>query len=347
MDTPDPYSVSHGADTFQSQPRPTGQGEAIQVYDSPLRARESVEQSPQSDDDGQDNSQPDTANSVLFSKTLFVGSPAYKQRRKRSRKRSRRAGTATTGYDTEGSSSEPDVSQQALPLTTFSDWSTQPMGLQLGNTTEYHNHLPTQRLGQPLVMSTQHFGGGPMVTNTTSHVVPTMSRDRDSLRFASDELVQLPSPSAQMLHASKEAIAASSVSNTPGKGFTCPLIPCARVFKRLEHLKRHVRTHTQERPFGCDRCPKRFSRSDNLTQHLKTHEKADRGERMKTELSETTGDDFNFLEAEVDALTSRSHRPWNGVGQPGFSSRLRYSTHDGIAGEFAMLLLRSCGPDNE
>jgi hypothetical protein len=68
---------------------------------------------------------------------------------------------------------------------------------------------------------------------------------------------------------------------------------------------------------------------------------------MKTELSETSGDDFNFLETEVDALSSRSHRPWSGVGQPGLPSRLRYSTHDGIAGEFTMLLLRSCGPDNE
>lgn len=64
-----------------------------------------------------------------------------------------------------------------------------------------------------------------------------------------------------------------------GRMFRCPLDTCSRLFKRLEHLKRHVRTHTQERPYVCQRCHKRFSRSDNLTQHLKTHEKADRGER--------------------------------------------------------------------
>ena len=48
---------------------------------------------------------------------------------------------------------------------------------------------------------------------------------------------------------------------------------CGRRFKRMEHLKRHSRTHTQERPHKCpvESCGKCFGRSDNLTQHLKTH----------------------------------------------------------------------------
>ncbi|KAF8147834.1 hypothetical protein B0H34DRAFT_833963 [Crassisporium funariophilum] len=57
------------------------------------------------------------------------------------------------------------------------------------------------------------------------------------------------------------------------KAFVCPLFSCGRLFKRMEHLKRHLRTHTMERPFTCPRCAKRFSRSDNLTQHLRTHER--------------------------------------------------------------------------
>ncbi|KAH9916405.1 STE like transcription factor-domain-containing protein [Epithele typhae] len=57
--------------------------------------------------------------------------------------------------------------------------------------------------------------------------------------------------------------------------FVCPLFSCGRMFKRMEHLKRHLRTHTLERPFQCDRCKKRFSRSDNLTQHVRTHDRRD------------------------------------------------------------------------
>ena len=55
------------------------------------------------------------------------------------------------------------------------------------------------------------------------------------------------------------------------KAFSCPLFSCGRLFKRLEHLKRHLRTHTSERPFQCQICRKRFSRSDNLTQHARIH----------------------------------------------------------------------------
>ena len=46
---------------------------------------------------------------------------------------------------------------------------------------------------------------------------------------------------------------------------------CKRPFKRLEHLKRHVRTHTQERPFKCSKCARAFARQDNLTQHIRIH----------------------------------------------------------------------------
>ena len=55
--------------------------------------------------------------------------------------------------------------------------------------------------------------------------------------------------------------------DSPAKTFTCPVPTCGRLFKRLEHLKRHVRTHTQERPYICNICAKKFSRSDNLAQY--------------------------------------------------------------------------------
>ena len=45
--------------------------------------------------------------------------------------------------------------------------------------------------------------------------------------------------------------------------------PCGLSFTRSEHLARHIRKHTGERPFECH-CHRRFSRLDNLRQHAQT-----------------------------------------------------------------------------
>ncbi|KAG0238650.1 hypothetical protein BGW41_008124 [Actinomortierella wolfii] len=78
----------------------------------------------------------------------------------------------------------------------------------------------------------------------------------------------------------------SSNPDTLGcKVFTCRFEDCGKVFKRSEHLKRHVRSiHTLEKPFECpiQSCPKRFSRSDNLNQHIRIHRHSSRSDKNKT-----------------------------------------------------------------
>ncbi|KAI9729980.1 MAG: homeodomain transcription factor ste12 [Cirrosporium novae-zelandiae] len=98
----------------------------------------------------------------------------------------------------------------------------------------------------------------------------------------------------------------------PHKSHSCPIPTCGRLFKRLEHLKRHVRTHTNERPYICPHCNKTFSRSDNLAQHRRIHEQQQNGEfppYNSEEEIENEENEFGSLEEEPSPNSDQGFIP--------------------------------------
>ncbi|GAO50014.1 hypothetical protein SAICODRAFT_5731 [Saitoella complicata NRRL Y-17804] len=93
----------------------------------------------------------------------------------------------------------------------------------------------------------------------------------------------LPSPAAPGVNAltisdantpasrdgSFSSVTSASATTTTGevkpRNFVCGT--CQRAFNRLEHLKRHERSHTKEKPFVCGICARGFARSDLLLRH--------------------------------------------------------------------------------
>jgi len=95
--------------------------------------------------------------------------------------------------------------------------------------------------------------------------------------------------------------------------FVCDV--CTRAFARHEHLKRHERSHTKEKPFVCGVCQRQFSRRDLLLRHAqKLHAGCDdaikrlrrRSTRSKSTASPTgatnslTGISSNGASATID-----------------------------------------------
>ncbi|KAG0231272.1 hypothetical protein BGW42_000326 [Actinomortierella wolfii] len=72
-----------------------------------------------------------------------------------------------------------------------------------------------------------------------------------------------------------------TIKGAKGKLFQCTGFgDCRMVFTRSEHLARHARKHTGEKPFKCvvEGCNRMFSRFDNMVQHTQTHTKGPRRE---------------------------------------------------------------------
>ncbi|OBR14779.1 C2H2 type zinc finger domain protein [Colletotrichum higginsianum IMI 349063] len=94
---------------------------------------------------------------------------------------------------------------------------------------------------------------------------------------------------------------------------SCP--HCGRTFKRTEHLERHVRTHTKEKPFIC-RCGAAFARRDLLTRHQRIASHEDGSESPEGPSEPDSGEIHGPVEADLAAAASLSGMSVNHWAQP-------------------------------
>lgn len=105
--------------------------------------------------------------------------------------------------------------------------------------------------------------------------------------------------------------------------FVCNI--CTRAFARLEHLRRHERSHTKEKPFTCGMCQRKFSRRDLLLRHAqKLHSgQADAVVRLRMKLikGESPAPNSDYFDPDLhntheDTSMSSFHSP-NAASSPG------------------------------
>lgn len=205
---------------------------------------------------------------------VIEGSPTYKQRRRRSSippgiAALTNATNAATGHNRRPS----DQFRRTAPAVTenHNDVDSPPLvnnlGMQLTakdivDLTSRHGTPMSMIEGSPAPHLIQHQQTSPMAQMSNFDLSPP----HDAITGSP---LRRPGP---FVRRAKSATV-MELGPYPQKSHSCPIPSCGRLFKRLEHLKRHVRTHTQERPYICNHCNKAFSRSDNLAQHRKTHER--------------------------------------------------------------------------
>lgn len=267
--------------------------------------------------------------------SVLEGSPTYKQRRRRSSLTNNAVMTAVTSAGGPTTHAHAHAVHRPSDLRRSMSSSVQPQAIPEGQEMSYND--------SPASMHTSHQAGPMMgehreLMDLSRHSTPSQAvegahdeqrvhRQMSNLQHEdysnySHSHSHSPNhdfrhPSALQHHAVQRtagvfrrarSATASDMSPYATKSHSCPIPMCGRLFKRLEHLKRHVRTHTQERPYICTLCNKKFSRSDNLAQHRRTHETSADGSAPSEEEMEEERDAMHDATDESDPIDDASYQ---------------------------------------
>ncbi|KAI1094668.1 STE-domain-containing protein [Rostrohypoxylon terebratum] len=320
--TPPQQALAMGAEPAYIANEETGLYTAIPDHLAGVNGLNGMMQLPPSNLAGPQFSRAYGTNNVY---SVIEGSPTYKQRRRRSSipPTMSAIAAATAQAQAQAAVHRPSdlrrsVSASVGPVAEGDEsQGNSPPGLSYSNSTislTNQQHMEMSRHGTPL--STVE--GSPALN-------PLSLQRQEFSQFASDDLNGDGSMTEQRVMQAGPNVVRRARSATvmelgpyPQKSHSCPIPTCGRLFKRLEHLKRHVRTHTQERPYICPYCSKAFSRSDNLAQHKRTH---DRGEGAENGLNLSGEDEEEYSgEDQLGSLEEASPNSESGYIPTSLSS---------------------------
>ncbi|XP_053387606.1 myoneurin-like [Mercenaria mercenaria] len=128
-------------------------------------------------------------------------------------------------------------------------------------------------------------GNNPVLTNEKSMLLGNLSKSADNspkIETQVSDSSPLHTPSRKkgfkpVPHDENPAETALLDASKLGVGrYKCPM--CGQTTRDRHDLKRHLRTHTKEKPYKCSLCGKKFTRKWDLENHYTRHNKTERDE---------------------------------------------------------------------
>ncbi|KAI0386176.1 STE-domain-containing protein [Hypomontagnella monticulosa] len=318
--TPPQQALAIGAEPAYIANEETGLYTAIPDHIAAVSGLNGMMQLPPSNLAGPQFSRAYGTNNVY---SVIEGSPTYKQRRRRSSIPPTMSAIAAATAQAQAAAHRPSdlrrsVSASVGPVAEGDEsQGNSPPGLSYSNSTislTNQQHMEMSRHGTPLSTVEGSPALNPMSLQRQDFPQFT-NEDLNGDGSMGDQRVMQPGPNVVRRARSATVM---ELGPYPQKSHSCPIPTCGRLFKRLEHLKRHVRTHTQERPYICPYCSKAFSRSDNLAQHKRTH---DRGEGADNGLNLSGEDEEEYSgEDQLGSLEEASPNSESGYIPTSLSS---------------------------